>query len=94
MEINLMPVVNIRPKGQVTIPAEILQAWQIHSNDKINVSLVNGVVMLTPVNRRGQKNQLCPMQVLHVVYGAIPRMLLTTLYVMKGIHGKNSRYTR
>jgi AbrB family looped-hinge helix DNA binding protein len=44
MEINLMPVVKIRPKGQVTIPAEILQAWQIHSNDKINVNLVNGVV--------------------------------------------------
>jgi antitoxin component of MazEF toxin-antitoxin module len=58
MEINLMPVVNIRPKGQVTIPAEILKAWQIHTNDKINVNLVNGVVMLTPVNRRGQKKSI------------------------------------
>ena len=47
-----MPVVKIRPKGQVTIPAEILQAWHLNSSDQINVNLVNGVVMLTPVNRR------------------------------------------
>jgi AbrB family looped-hinge helix DNA binding protein len=58
MEINLMPVVKIRPKGQITIPADILQAWQIHSNDKINVNLVNGVVMLTPVNRREHKKSI------------------------------------
>lgn len=58
MEIVLMPVVKIRPKGQVTIPADILQAWHIHSNDKINVNLVNGVVMLTPVNRLDHKKSI------------------------------------
>ena len=53
-----MPVVKIRPKGQITIPSEILQAWHIHSNDKINVNLVNGVVMLTPVNRTENKKSI------------------------------------
>ena len=53
-----MPVVKIRSKGQVTIPADILQDWHIHSNDKINVDLVNGVVMLTPVNCLDHKKSI------------------------------------
>ena len=46
----IMPVVKVRPKGQVTIPIDILNAWGIHSDDKVNVTLVNGIVTLTPVD--------------------------------------------
>lgn len=51
-----MPTVKMQPQGQITLPDEILQAWQLHTNAEINVSLVNGTVTLTPVNR--QKNKL------------------------------------
>ena len=46
-----MPVVKIRPKGQITIPADILQAWHVQFNEQINVNLVNGVVILTPIRK-------------------------------------------
>jgi bifunctional DNA-binding transcriptional regulator/antitoxin component of YhaV-PrlF toxin-antitoxin module len=51
METILMPVVKIRPKGQITIPSEILQAWHVEFNEQVNVNLVNGVVMLTPIKK-------------------------------------------
>lgn len=46
-----MPIVKIRPKGQITIPAEILTAWHVQSHERINVNLVNGVVILTPMKK-------------------------------------------
>jgi antitoxin component of MazEF toxin-antitoxin module len=51
METLKMPIVKIRPKGQITIPAEILQAWHVQFNEQVNVNLVNGVVMLTPIRK-------------------------------------------
>jgi AbrB family looped-hinge helix DNA binding protein len=53
-----MPVVKIRPKGQLTIPAEILQAWHLKANDPVNVNLVNGIVLLTPVSRQEQQKTI------------------------------------
>ena len=50
-----MPMVKIRPKGQITIPSEILHAWKMHTEDKVNVNLVNGIVTLTPVKRLENK---------------------------------------
>ncbi len=44
-----MPEVTIRPKGQLTIPAEILRNWHLQTS-KVNITLVNGVLMITPVN--------------------------------------------
>lgn len=49
-----MPIVKIRPKGQITIPSDILQAWHVQFNEQINVNLINGVVMLTPVKKNKQ----------------------------------------
>ena len=46
-----MPVVKIRPKGQITIPSKILTAWHVQSNEQINVNLVNGAVILTPIRK-------------------------------------------
>lgn len=50
-----MSMVKIRPKGQITIPSEILNAWNIHTEDKVNVDLVNGTVTLTPEKRLDAK---------------------------------------
>lgn len=58
METSVMPEATIRPKGQITIPAEILQTWHVNPQDKINVTLVNGVVMLTPVKRTEKKRSI------------------------------------
>ncbi len=56
--VKIMPVVKVRPKGQVTIPIDILNAWDIHPDDKLNVILVNGIVTLTPINRSKSKQSI------------------------------------
>jgi bifunctional DNA-binding transcriptional regulator/antitoxin component of YhaV-PrlF toxin-antitoxin module len=58
MESLNVPLVKIRPKGQITIPADILNHWSIDINDKVNVTLVNGVVTLTPEKRKNKKSIL------------------------------------
>jgi AbrB family looped-hinge helix DNA binding protein len=52
METTIMPEVTIRPKGQVTIPAEIMQSWHLRTNDRVNITLVNGIVTMTPIKRK------------------------------------------
>lgn len=51
-----------REKGKVTIPVEVLQEWrlknQVSTNDLINVSLSNGVLMLIPSKRAEGKRDL------------------------------------
>ena len=58
MEIHCMPLVKIRPKGQITIPSEILSAWSMQSEDKVNINLINGIVPLTPIKRLDNKKSI------------------------------------
>ena len=53
-----MPEITIDQKGQISIPEEILQTWQIQPYDKISVKLVNGAVILTPVKHREKKQSI------------------------------------
>lgn len=57
-----MPQVKLREKGQVTIPAELLQEWSrinhVATNDMIDVQLSNGVLMLIPSKRHIAKRDL------------------------------------
>ncbi len=57
-----MPQVKLREKGQVTIPAELLQEWSrlnhVATNDTIDVQLSNGVLMLIPSKRNAAKRDL------------------------------------
>ncbi len=57
-----MPQVKLREKGQVTIPAELLQEWSrtnhVAANDTMEVSLSNGVLMLIPSKRHTAKRDL------------------------------------
>ena len=57
-----MPQVKLRDKGQVTIPAELLQEWaakyQVSTNDSMEVNLSNGVLMLIPSKRQVAKRDI------------------------------------
>ncbi len=57
-----MPQVKLREKGQVTIPAELLQEWaathRVATNDSIEVNLSNGVLMLIPCKRQSTKRDI------------------------------------
>lgn len=57
-----MPQVKIREKGQVTIPAELLQEWSnknhVSVNDSMEAALVNGVLMLIPQKRHAAKRDI------------------------------------
>lgn len=50
-----MPLATIRPKGQITIPAQILQQWDIKPYDKVEVSVQNNVVMIVPMKHKEAK---------------------------------------
>ena len=43
-----MPEVRLRPKGQVTIPASIIEKAHLTEDVMLDVELVNGVITLTP----------------------------------------------
>jgi hypothetical protein len=62
MQLNAMPQVKLREKGQVTIPADLLQEWSrkshVATNDSIDVSLANGVLMLVPSTRNTGKRDI------------------------------------
>lgn len=57
-----MPQVKLREKGQVTIPAELLQEWNrkynVAANDSVEVSLSNGVLMMIPSTRQATKRDV------------------------------------
>ena len=43
-----MPEVRLRPKGQVTIPASIIEKAHLTEDVMLDVELVNGVITMTP----------------------------------------------
>jgi hypothetical protein len=57
-----MPQVKLREKGQVTIPAELLQEWSkknhVSINDSMEARLSNGVLMLIPQKRHLAKRSV------------------------------------
>jgi len=57
-----MRQVKLREKGQVTIPAELLQEWnqknQVSIHDVMEARLANGVLMLIPKKRQAAKRSV------------------------------------
>ena len=57
-----MPQVKLRANGQVTIPAELLQEWSrknhVSTNDVMEATLANGVLMLIPKKRHATKRDI------------------------------------
>lgn len=52
MSDRTMPLVTLRPKGQVTIPTQILQQWNIEPYQKLEVAFHNGVLTIIPATRK------------------------------------------
>lgn len=52
MSTQTMPLATLRPKGQITIPVQILQQWNIKPYEQVEISFQNGVVMIVPVKRK------------------------------------------
>ena len=53
-----MPEVRLRPKGQLTIPATILERAQLAADAIFEIALVNGVITLTPKVRLSNKEDI------------------------------------
>lgn len=55
-----MPLVTLRPKGQLTIPVHILQQCNLEPYEQLEVNLQNGVITMTPARKKQtpKKNQL------------------------------------
>ena len=55
-----MSLVTLRPKGQLTIPVDILQQWDIKPYEQLEISFQNGVITLVPAKRKEprKKNRL------------------------------------
>lgn len=43
-----MPVIRMRPKHQLTLPASIVREAKLGPDDRLEVSYTNGVIVLTP----------------------------------------------
>ena len=50
-----MPEARLRPKGQVTIPASIIEKAHLTEDVVLDVALVNGVITLTPQSKGTQR---------------------------------------
>ena len=75
-----MPEVTIRPKGQITIPAEIMQSWHLRAHDRVNITLVNGIVTMTPIKRKAVSKSLMSFAgVGRGVWGDTPEEVETTI---------------
>ena len=52
-----MSLVTLRPKGQLTIPVDILQEWDIKPYDKLEINFQNGVITIVPAARKEPKKK-------------------------------------
>jgi bifunctional DNA-binding transcriptional regulator/antitoxin component of YhaV-PrlF toxin-antitoxin module len=52
-----MPEARLRPKGQVTIPAAILETARVDIHSTFEVAVINGVITLTPKSNQGEKRE-------------------------------------
>jgi antitoxin component of MazEF toxin-antitoxin module len=53
-----MPEVRLRPKGQITIPASILEQAHLSNDVVLDVALINGVITLTPQTKPNQREDI------------------------------------
>jgi bifunctional DNA-binding transcriptional regulator/antitoxin component of YhaV-PrlF toxin-antitoxin module len=53
-----MPEVRLRHKGQVTIPASILEKAHLANDAMLDVALINGVITLTPQIKHKQREDI------------------------------------
>jgi bifunctional DNA-binding transcriptional regulator/antitoxin component of YhaV-PrlF toxin-antitoxin module len=64
-----MTLATMRPKGQITIPAHILQEWNLQPYEKVEIIFQNGVVTLIPMRRKDSGKQKSIMDFVGVGHG-------------------------
>ncbi len=80
-----MPEIRMRPKHQVTLPASIVRAANLQLNDKLEVSYVNGSIIISP-----QKSKNKPVDVMAFagvgrgLWGATPKAVTQTVKKLRG----------
>ena len=47
-----MTLATLRPKGQLTIPAQILQQLNIQAYEQVEINIQNGVITIVPAHRK------------------------------------------
>lgn len=45
-----MPEIKMRPKHQITLPASVVRAASLETDDRMQVEYLNGVIVITPRN--------------------------------------------
>ncbi len=53
-----MSQVRLRPKGQITIPADVIRAAKLNSDATMSIAFTNGVITLTPIKVPRDKDDL------------------------------------
>lgn len=53
-----MTQVRIRERNQITLPSAIATAARLATNDKLEISLVNGVITLIPLAQKGKRRTI------------------------------------
>jgi len=79
-----MPEIRMRPKNQVTLPASVVREAEIKLDDRLNVTYVNGSIVITP--KQAAQDQCDIMSfagIGHGLWGNTPAEVEQTLRNMK-----------
>lgn len=77
-----MAEVRLRPKGQITIPASIIEKARLAEDVMLDVELVNGVITLTPLPQskgRAREDIMAYAGVFRGAWGDTPRSVDETI---------------
>ena len=79
-----MPEIRLRPKHQVTLPASLVRRANIQLDDKLDVSYVNGSIILTPkASGKTQTDIMAFAGIGSGLWGSTAREIDRTLEIMK-----------
>jgi antitoxin component of MazEF toxin-antitoxin module len=53
-----MPQIRIRDRNQITLPAAITTAANLHADDTLDVNFVNGIITLVPVVKNATRRTI------------------------------------
>jgi bifunctional DNA-binding transcriptional regulator/antitoxin component of YhaV-PrlF toxin-antitoxin module len=75
-----MPEVRLRPKGQVTIPASIIEKAHLSDDAMLDIQLINGVITLTPQSKPNQREDIMAFAgIFQGAWGDTPAMVDKTI---------------
>ncbi len=80
-----MPEVRLRPKGQVTIPASIIDEARLAEDAVFDVGFINGVITFTPKRTKSTREDILSFAgVFQGAWGNTPAAVDKTLRKLRG----------